>query len=206
MQYTRVLQCSRTGLGSAPTCTRVLAAVSPANCHHVQRAPRRGADAHAASHAADTTGKRRTQCRAAYSYPAAGTTTSGPAAPADAAPRNATFELACPICQDTQFDLRADRCVCTPFPPSSTSPPVRTFRPSSMALAAFVRQGVVCCLFGDAQCILICGRSLNEPLYCARCARTFNTEGGTYVDLTLSSGVTQRVYNESQWGGVELFR
>ena len=48
---------------------------------------------------------------------------------------------------------------------------------------------------------------MHDPLRCARCARTFNTDHSSeIVDLTLTSGVTSRVYKESLWGGVEIFR
>jgi hypothetical protein len=48
---------------------------------------------------------------------------------------------------------------------------------------------------------------VHDPLHCARCARTFNTDRSSeIVDLTLTSGVTSRVYKESLWGGVEIFR
>lgn len=48
---------------------------------------------------------------------------------------------------------------------------------------------------------------MHDPLHCPRCARTFNTDRSrAFVDLTLTSGVTSRVYKEFLWGGVEIFR
>lgn len=50
-------------------------------------------------------------------------------------------------------------------------------------------------------------RGVHDPQHCSRCARTFNTNRTSpFVDLTLTSGVTSRVYKESLWGGVEIFR
>lgn len=73
-------------------------------------------------------------------------------------PETPTFDLACPICTDTKFELNADR-------------------------------------------------GVHDPQHCSRCARTFNTNRSSpFVDLTLTSGVTSRVYKESLWGGVEIFR
>jgi len=45
----------------------------------------------------------------------------------------------------------------------------------------------------------------SQALACTRCARSFSTTPA-YVDLTLTSGVKQKVYNQKQWGGTELFR
>lgn len=42
-------------------------------------------------------------------------------------------------------------------------------------------------------------------LQCPRCARTF-AASPTAVDLTLTSGMEQRVYEQRAWGGQEIFR
>jgi hypothetical protein len=42
-------------------------------------------------------------------------------------------------------------------------------------------------------------------LACSRCSRTFDADAG-YLDLTLTSGVQQLVYQKKEWGGVEIFR
>lgn len=42
-------------------------------------------------------------------------------------------------------------------------------------------------------------------LSCSCCQRTFDTDSN-YVDLTLTSGVQQRVYEQKGWTGQELFR
>ncbi|GLC56003.1 hypothetical protein PLESTB_001054000 [Pleodorina starrii] len=42
-------------------------------------------------------------------------------------------------------------------------------------------------------------------LSCGRCQRTFPS-GPAYLDLTLTSGVQQKVYRQRSWGGTELFR
>ncbi|EFJ44161.1 hypothetical protein VOLCADRAFT_106536 [Volvox carteri f. nagariensis] len=42
-------------------------------------------------------------------------------------------------------------------------------------------------------------------LSCVRCQRTFPSSPA-YLDLTLTSGVRQRVYKQRSWGGTELFR
>ncbi|KAI3430392.1 hypothetical protein D9Q98_004987 [Chlorella vulgaris] len=42
-------------------------------------------------------------------------------------------------------------------------------------------------------------------LHCCRCNRTFATTA-TYADLTLTSGIQQKAYKPSFWGGVSIFR
>lgn len=42
-------------------------------------------------------------------------------------------------------------------------------------------------------------------LSCSRCKRQFDTTAST-VDLTLTSGVPQKVYKQKRWGGTEIFR
>lgn len=44
-----------------------------------------------------------------------------------------------------------------------------------------------------------------QPCSCRRCARTFDT-ASQYLDLTVTSGVAQQVYEQKQWQGTELFR
>lgn len=44
-----------------------------------------------------------------------------------------------------------------------------------------------------------------KPRGCARCARTF-ASAPNYLDLTLTSGVSQAVYEQKAWQGTELFR
>jgi len=55
-----------------------------------------------------------------------------------------------------------------------------------------------------------CGNSLAnacspEGLSCPRCVRTFDSSPA-YVDLTLTSGLKPKVYEQRAWGGTELFR
>lgn len=45
----------------------------------------------------------------------------------------------------------------------------------------------------------------SEGLYCNRCVRTFPASP-SYLDLTLTAGIKQKVYNQRSWGGTELFR
>lgn len=45
----------------------------------------------------------------------------------------------------------------------------------------------------------------SQALLCARCARSFSCSP-EFVDLTVTSGIKQKVYNQKQWGGTELFR
>jgi hypothetical protein len=40
---------------------------------------------------------------------------------------------------------------------------------------------------------------------CGRCCRSFEAKG-QYLDLTLTSGVQQQVYEQKMWQGTELFR
>lgn len=40
---------------------------------------------------------------------------------------------------------------------------------------------------------------------CGRCGRSFEAKG-QYLDLTLTSGVAQQVYEQKMWQGTELFR
>lgn len=44
-----------------------------------------------------------------------------------------------------------------------------------------------------------------QPCSCRRCARTFDS-ANQYLDLTITSGVSQQVYEQKQWQGTELFR
>jgi hypothetical protein len=44
-----------------------------------------------------------------------------------------------------------------------------------------------------------------QPCRCGRCARTF-ASAPNYLDLTLTSGVPQTVYQQKAWQGTELFR
>ncbi|GIL59042.1 hypothetical protein Vafri_14011 [Volvox africanus] len=47
--------------------------------------------------------------------------------------------------------------------------------------------------------------SQSTGLSCGRCQRTFPASPA-YLDLTLTSGVRQKVYKQRSWGGTELFR
>ncbi|MEW5309021.1 MAG: hypothetical protein WDW38_000934 [Sanguina aurantia] len=42
-------------------------------------------------------------------------------------------------------------------------------------------------------------------LTCGRCSRTFNADS-RYVDLTLTSGIKQKAFQQKEWFGTELFR
>lgn len=44
-----------------------------------------------------------------------------------------------------------------------------------------------------------------QPCSCRRCVRTFDT-ASKYLDLTVTSGIPQQVYEQKQWQGTELFR
>ncbi|KAK9861511.1 hypothetical protein WJX84_008820 [Apatococcus fuscideae] len=46
---------------------------------------------------------------------------------------------------------------------------------------------------------------LSTRLHCPRCSRTYISKDG-YTDLTLSSGIEQRSYQQSFWAGTEIFR
>jgi hypothetical protein len=44
-----------------------------------------------------------------------------------------------------------------------------------------------------------------QRLSCSRCNRTFDA-ASNYLDLTLTSGVSQTVFKQRLWRGTELFR
>ncbi|KAK9844600.1 hypothetical protein WJX74_004440 [Apatococcus lobatus] len=46
---------------------------------------------------------------------------------------------------------------------------------------------------------------MSTRLHCPRCSRTFISRDG-YTDLTLSSGIEQKSYQQSFWAGTEIFR
>lgn len=42
-------------------------------------------------------------------------------------------------------------------------------------------------------------------LTCGRCSRTFNADS-RFVDLTLTSGIKKKAFQQKEWFGTELFR
>ena len=119
----------------------------------------------------------------------------------------AAFELACPICTDTTFDLNRTWCV----PQAellSALPTWRCLRAILCAISESVRllhSNLHVCR--ELMTMMLVCSTANASLHCPRCQRTFNTDRRSgFVDLTLSSGASSGVYKEPLWGGVQIFR
>ena len=111
---------------------------------------------------------------------AAATVSAPTAARQQPASGQADFELACPICQQTEFH----------FAPAAG------------------RYARLCPSAGKAPCqqheqCVPC--RLQQAYQCKRCQRTFSTTE-PFVDLTISAGMPSDGYTQRFWGGTEIFR
>ncbi|KAG2437293.1 hypothetical protein HXX76_005951 [Chlamydomonas incerta] len=89
---------------------------------------------------------------------------------------------------------------------ASAAAPASYDAPSTSGQAAAGEQfGFVCPICQQTRFNLASMPNRSEGLYCNRCVRTFPASPA-YLDLTLTAGIKQKVYNQRSWGGTELFR